>query len=413
MSHANLDTDATPPVRLLSHPGLSLLLLSRGGSSLGYQMQAVAVGWQIYELTHRAFSLGLLGLAQFAPMVLLIFVAGHVADQFDRRRVAALCQCVEALGATVLAAGSLLHFLTPGLIYAVVALLGAARAFEGPCMQAMLPSLVPAALFPRAAALSSSMLQTCTIVGPSLGGLLYGLGAPVPYVVCTAMFLVAACMNGLVRMESPPRPARKVDLDAVFGGIRFIRANPDILGAISLDLFAVLLGGATALLPVYAHDILHAGPVALGLLRAAPAIGALAVSLVLARRPISGGAGRLMFAAVAVFGIATIVFGVSRSLPLSIGCLAVLGGADVVSVVVRSSLVQLRTPEEMRGRVSAVNMLFIGTSNQLGEFESGSLAALVGAVPAVVLGGVGTLLVTLLWMKLFPTLRRLDRLEAS
>ena len=413
MSQAGLDKIEAPPVRLLSHPGLALLLLSRGGSSLGYQMQAVAVGWQIYELTHRVFSLGLLGLAQFAPMVLLIFAAGHVADRFDRRRVAALCQCVEALGAAVLAAGSMLHFLTPGLIYAVVALLGAARAFEGPCMQAMLPSLVPAALFPRAAALSSSMLQTCTIVGPSLGGLLYGLGAPVPYIVCTVMFLVAAGMNGLVRMESPPRPARKVDLDAVFGGIRFIRANPDILGAISLDLFAVLLGGATALLPVYAHDILHAGPVALGLLRAAPAIGALAVSLVLARRPIGGNAGRLMFASVAVFGVATVVFGVSRSLPLSIGCLAVLGGADVVSVVIRSSLVQLRTPEEMRGRVSAVNMLFIGTSNQLGEFESGALAALVGAVPAVVLGGVGTLVVTLAWMRLFPTLRRLDRLEAS
>ena len=199
----------------------------------------------------------------------------------------------------------------------------------------------------------------------------------------------------------------------MFGGLRFIRANPDILGAISLDLFAVLLGGATALLPVYAHDILHAGPVALGLLRAAPAVGALGVSLVLARHPLGGRAGRTMFAAVAVFGAATILFGVSRSLPLSIACLAVLGGADVISVVVRSSLVQLRTPEEMRGRVSAVNMLFIGTSNQLGEFESGTLAALVGAMPAVVLGGVGTLLVTLLWMKLFPTLRRLDRLDAS
>lgn len=400
----------TPP--LFSHPGVFRLLLSRCGSALGYQMQAVAVGWQIYALTHRPLSLGLVGLAQFLPMVLLIFVAGHTADRFDRRRIAAICQVVEMLGAIGLAAGSVLHALTPALIYAVVALLGAARAFEGPCMQAMLPALVPASVFPRAAALASSLFQTVTIIGPSVGGLLYGLGAPLPYFICAGMFATAAICVSLVPRKAPP-PRGKVSLEAVFGGIVFIRARPAILGAISLDLFAVLLGGATALLPVYASDILHAGPFALGLLRAAPAIGALAISLLLARRPIRSRAGPLMFASVALFGVATIVFGLSRSLPLSIAALTVLGAADVVSVVVRSSLVQLQTPDEMRGRVSAVNMLFIGTSNQLGEFESGTLAALIGATPTVVLGGIGTLAVTLLWMGLFPTLRRLDRLEAQ
>ena len=406
--------DAAPPDRrrLLSYPGVSRLLFSRCGSAMGYQMQSVAIGWQIYALTHRALSLGLVGLAQFLPMVLLIFVAGHAADRFDRRRIAAICQIVEALGAACLAAGSLMHALTPGLIYAVVIVLGAARAFEGPCLQAMLPSLVPPASFSRLAALASSLFQTVTIVGPSVGGLLYGLGAPVPYEICAGLFAVAAICVSLVP-AGIRRPREVASLRAVFGGIAFIRARPQILGAISLDLFAVLLGGATALLPVYASDILHAGPIALGLLRAAPAVGALAISLLLARRPIRGRAGALMFAAVGLFGVATIVFGLSRWLPLSIAALTVLGAADVVSVVVRSSLVQLQTPDAMRGRVSAVNMLFIGTSNQLGEFESGTLAALIGAVPTVVLGGVGTLVVTLLWMGFFPTLRRLDRLEAT
>ena len=398
---------------LLSHPGLPQLLLSRTASSLGTQGQAVAVGWQIYALTHRPLSLGLVGLAQFLPMLLLIFAAGHVADRFDRRRVAAICQAVEMGAACGLATLSALHALTPALIYALVALLGAARAFEGPCTQALLPSLVPASLFPRAAALSSSLSQTVTILGPAVGGLLYGLGAPIPYAFSAGAFALAALCMSLVPRGAPMPPRGSVSLDAVFGGIVFIRERPEILGAISLDLFAVLLGGATALLPVYAHDILHAGPFGLGMLRAAPAVGALTISALLARRPIGRRAGARMFVAVALFGLATIVFGLSRSLPLSVASLVVLGGADVVSVVVRSSLVQLRTPDAMRGRVSAVNLLFIGTSNQLGEFESGTLAALVGAVPAVVLGGVGTLLVALLWMGLFPTLRRLDRLDAQ
>ncbi|MGI4746880.1 MAG: MFS transporter, partial [Janthinobacterium lividum] len=291
-----------------------------------------------------------------------------------------------------------------------VALFGAAKAFEGPSLQAMLPSLVPASVFPKAAALSSSLFQMATIVGPSAGGLLYMAGPGKAYLVCTAMFVLAAIGMSLVRLESPPRPRGPVTLASVFGGLAFIRSRPQLLGAISLDLFAVLLGGATALLPVYALDILHGSPFWLGVLRGSPAIGALVVSLLLARWPIRRHAGMLMFAAVFVFGLATIVFGISHWLPLSILAMAILGAADVVSVLVRSTLVQIGTPEDMRGRVSAVNLLFIVTSNQLGEFESGSVAALIGTTQAVVVGGVGTLVIAGLWMRWFPALRRLDRL---
>ena len=373
----------------------------------------MAIGWNAYQLTRSPLTLGLIGLAQFLPMLLLVFAGGQVADRFDRRRVVVICQGMEALCALGLLLGSMRHALTPGLLYGIVALLGAAKAFEGPCLQALLPSLVPPALFSRAAALSSSLFQCVAIGGPSVGGLLYMAGPGLAFGTCAAMFVLAALAMLAVRLEQPPRPRVPVTLTTVFGGLAFIRRRPSILGAISLDLFAVLLGGATALLPVYALDILHGNPFELGLLRAAPAIGALLISLLLTRRPIRGHAGPIMFGAVAVFGIATIVFGLSRSLPLSIAALAVLGAADVVSVVIRSTLVQLGTPEAMRGRVSAVNLLFIGTSNQLGEFESGTLAAAVGTTPAVVLGGLGTLLVTAVWMRLFPSLRQLDRLEAK
>ena len=397
---------------LLRHRNLIGFLASRSFSSLAFQIQAVAIGWQAYAITRQPLTLGLIGLSQFLPMLLLVFVSGQVADRFDRRRVAMLCQAVEAGCALALAWGSWRHALTPGTLYAVVAVFGAAKAFEGPSLQALLPSLVPSSLFSRAAALSASLLQTATIAGPSIGGLLVLAGAPFAYLTCVALFLSALLTMSLVRLERPPTPRGPVSLASVFGGLDFIRRRPTILGAISLDLFAVLLGGATALLPVYALDILHGSPLALGLLRASPAIGALSMSLLLTRRPITGHAGPLMFAAVAIFGVATIVFGVSRSLPVSIAALAVLGAADVISVVVRSTLVQLGTPDEMRGRVSAVNTLFIVTSNQLGEFESGGLAWLLGSAPAaVVAGGVGTLLVAGLWIRLFPGLARLDRLE--
>ena len=399
-----------PTGQLLRLPGVLALIGGRTFSSLALQMQAVALGWQLYAMTGRVFSLGLLGLAQFLPVVCLVFVAGHVVDRGDRRRIAAICQAISATIAATLAVLSARHALTAPIIYVLVTALGASRAFEGPSLQALLPSLVPAPLFPRAAALMASVFQSATILGPSLGGLLYGLGPDFAYGTCACAFFCAS----MATFRIPPArvPAReKPTLASFFGGITFIRGRPDILGAISLDLFAVLLGGATALLPVYARDILHAGPLGLGFLRAAPAVGALCVSLVLSRRPMRRHLGRRMFLAVAVFGIGTIVFGLSRSVPLSVTALAVLGGADVVSVVIRSTLVQTRTPDQMRGRVAAVNLLFIGTSNQLGEFESGTLAALVGAVPAVVIGGVGTLAVGGIWMTLFPGLRRLDRLE--
>jgi MFS family permease len=399
--------------RLLTQPGLMPLIGGRTLSSLASQMQAVAVGWQIYTLTGSAFSLGLVGLAQFLPVVLLGMVAGNLVDRADRRLIAAICQAIAGLAALALTVAVATRHLTPAMIYGLVIVVGAAKAFEGPSLQALLPALVPAKIFPRATALSASSFQTATILGPSLGGVLYGLGPGAVYAACAGIFLCAATATFNIPAIRRKAALEPPSLKSFFGGLIFIRQRPDILGAISLDLFAVLLGGATALLPIFAHDLLKAGPIGLGLLRAAPGLGAIGVSAWLARHPLHANLGRRMFAAVAVFGIATILFGVSRSLPLSVALLAVLGGADVVSVVIRSTLVQMRTPDEMRGRVAAVNMLFIGSSNQLGEFESGTLAALIGAVPAVVLGGIGTLAVAGLWMALFPALRRLNTIEAA
>ena len=295
-------------------------------------------------------------------------------------------------------------------IFAVVAVIGAARAFERPASQALMPTLVPAALVPKAVAWATGAFQTASIAGPALGGILYAFGPPVSYAAAGALALVGAGLMAAMRQRGDGRTREPATLQSIFAGIGFIRGHAVILGSISLDLFAVLLGGATALLPAFARDILGVGVWGLGALRSAPALGSMAVSVYLARRPLERNAGRKMFTAVLLFGLATVVFGLSRSFSLSFLALVVLGGADVVSVVVRSSLVQLRTPDGMRGRVSAVNALFIGTSNQLGEFESGVTAALFGTVPATVLGGVGTIAVAFLWMRLFPELRRFDRM---
>ncbi|NHN83628.1 MFS transporter [Acetobacter musti] len=396
---------------LLRQPGLLAFLIGRNVAAFSSQVQAVAVGWQMYALTHSAAALGFVGLMQFLPMVALIFPAGHVADQFNRRRVVMTCQMIETCSAVVMAIASFEHVLGPWGIYAMVMLFGACRAFEMPAQQTFLPSLVPATLFPKAAALSSSIFQVASIAGPSLGGVLYGLGAGTCYALCAAGFGTAATATCMMQLQFAARARQPMTLESVFGGIAFLRRKAAMLGAISLDLFAVLLGGATALLPLYADAILHAGPVGLGLLRAGPAIGAVIMATLLTRWPLNRHAGRFMFLSVAIFGVATIVFGLSRSIALSVFALMVLGAADVVSVMVRGALVQLGTPDEMRGRVSAVNMLFIGSSNQLGEFESGMLASTIGAIPAVVLGGVGTLIVTVLWMRFFPGLRDLDRLD--
>ena len=389
-----------------------LFWFARVAAMVAHQMLAVGVGWQVYALTGSALDLGLVGLAQFIPSFVLMLVAGHVADRFDRRRVLQACMIVEALAAAGLALGSFQGWISVRAIFMLIFVVGAARAFQMPAMAALLPSLVPRALFPRAIASNSAATQAAIIAGPALGGFIYVAGPAAVYATSVALFLLTGLMVHLIRPERAQARTEAVGLDSIFAGIRFIRSHPAVLGAISLDLFAVLLGGATALLPVYARDILDTGPWGLGLLRSSTAVGALAMALYLARHPLSRHAGRRMFAAVALFGIGTIIFGVSRSFVLSLGALAVLGAADMVSVVVRSSLVQLQTPDAMRGRVSAVNALFIGTSNQLGEFESGVTAAWFGVVPSVVIGGLGTLAVVALWMRWFPDLVRVDRLDA-
>jgi len=415
--HDDLSMTATlapesEPALLIHHPSFRLFWLASVASTIALQMQIVAVGWQIYQLTNSPFDLGIVGLVQFIPSLFLVFVVGHVADRYNRRQVARISILVEAIAAGLLAAGSIGGWLSKEVIFAIVFFIGAGRAFSKPTLSALLPTLVSPQMLPRAVAGSASATQVAIIVGPAVGGFLYVAGPATVYATSCLMFLTCCVLLSLIRIKTDVAPAKRENatLKSVFAGIAYIRSKPAIFGAISLDLFAVLLGGATALLPVYAHDILHTNSVGLGLLRSAPAVGALSVALFLARHPLKGRIGRTMFIAVAIFGVATIVFGLSRFFLLSLLALAVLGASDMISVVVRSSFVQLETPDAMRGRVSAVNSVFIGTSNQLGEFESGLTAALFGTVPAVLLGGVGTLIVVALWIRLFPQLYQVDRL---
>ena len=399
---------------VMRHRPFRLFWLSRSLATLSFQALAVAVAWQIYSLSGRAMDLAYVGLAQFLPMLLLTLPAGQLADRFDRRWIIACCQAVAALGALGLGLGNLLG--TPGrlAIYATIALIVAARAVEAPTLAAMLPSLVPRALVPQASAWSASANQTAQICGPALGGLMLGFGGEVVFGLACCGLLAAAACAALIppgRPQDTLLPREPVSLASVLSGIGFVRRHGIVLGSISLDLFATLLGATVALLPIFARDILGTGPWGLGLLRAAPAMGALAMSLVLANRPLRPPVGRTLFLALFAFGLGTCVFALSKSLVLSVLALAVVGAADVVSVVIRFSLVQLNTPDEMRGRVSAVNSLFIGTSNQLGEFRAGLAAALFGAVPAALLGGLATVAIAGLWMRLFPALRRLHRLD--
>ena len=413
---------ATPPPApasadtwaLLRHRPFAFYLGARGFSEFSYQIAAVAVAWQIYALTGSAFDLGLAGLLEFLPTALFIFVAGHAADRFERRRVVQLCQFVSGLTLALLAWGTFSGWLTLPQIFAAVIVLGTAGAFESPALSALLPAVAPSGMLQRATALSTGTFQVAMISGPAVGGFAYALSPAFPYALGAALSILAALLNGALRIapvaledKEPPT------FSSIFAGVSFVRANPAILGTISLDLFAVLLGGATALLPIYARDILHTGPEGLGVLRAAPAVGALLMSAVLARHALTRRVGMRMFQAVIVFGLATVVFAVSRSMWLSIVALAVLGAADTVSMVIRISLVQLATPNSMRGRVGAVNYLFVNASNQLGAFESGTLAGFVGAMPAALIGGIGTVLIALLWMRLFPTLRDVERLEGE
>jgi MFS family permease len=377
-------------------------------ATLALHMQTVAIGWQLYALTGSALDLGLVGLVQFVPTVALTLVVGQVADRFDRRLVVVTCEVAQAAGTVALALGSLGGWLQRDGILTIVAVIGAARAFENPARAALLPQLVPLALVPRAIASVTSAGQMARIVGPAVGGVLYALGPTTVYGTVAALYVLGAALVALVRTAESTHARPPMTSDSLFSGIAFIVRERVLLGLLSLDLFAVLLGGATALLPIYARDILGTGPWGLGLLRAAPACGALVMSVVLTRRPVGRHAGPILLAGVVVFGLATVVFGVSTALPLSLAALAVLGAADLLSVVIRHSLVQMRTPDAMRGRVSAAHSLTTGTSNQLGEFESGLLAALFGPVPAVLIGGIGTIVVAAVWTQRFPELRRFD-----
>ncbi|MGE0285904.1 MAG: MFS transporter [Bradyrhizobium sp.] len=396
---------------LLRDGSFLFFLLSRSLSRFSSQIVAVVIGWQIYEITGSAFDLGMVGLVQFLPTALLVFVAGHAADRFERKRVVQLCQLAEALTAAALAASTYAGWLDATQIYVATFIIGIAGAFESPATAALLPLIAPKGSLQRATAISSGAAQVATITGPAIGGLAYVFAPSLPYSIIVAFWLAGAVLTGFLRPVRQAAPKKEVAGDDLYAGVRFIRSNPAILGTISLDLFAVLLGGVVALLPIYARDILQTGPLGLGILRAAPAVGALVMTVVLARHTINRRVGLRMFQAVIVFGAATVVFALSQWMWLSVLALAVLGAADTVSVVIRFSLVQLATPDEMRGRVGAVNFLFINASNQLGQFESGVTAALFGAVPAAVLGGVGTIAIALLWMKLFPSLRKVEQLE--
>jgi MFS family permease len=376
-------------------------------------MQGVAVGWQLYDLTANPVDLGLVGLVQFIPVLFLILITGQVVDRHDRRIVLALAQGVEAAGALALALATLLGVIDARVIFATVFVLGAARAFDMTAQQTMLPGVVPAAMLPRAVAVVASSNQAATIAGPALGGVLYIAGPSVVYITCCTLSLAATLLVLSVRVEQATARREPFSMAVLFAGVGFIRENPIVLGALSLDLFAVLLGGATALLPIFARDVFAVGPWGLGILRAAPAVGALAISVVLMRAPLRNHVGRAMFAAVAAFGVATIVFAWSTSLALTLVALAVLGAADMFSVVIRQTLVQVETPDAMRGRVSAVNTLFVGTANRLGDFRAGLMAAWLGAVPAVLIGGVGILVVLVACAKVFPALYRVERLSST
>ena len=396
---------------LLTQRSFLFFLLSRSLSRFSSQIAAVAIGWQVYDLTGSAFVLGMVGLVQFLPTALLVFVAGQAADRYERKRVLQVCQFAEAITALFLAWGAYTGTLTVAEIFVATFVLGTAGAFESPATAALLPLIAPTGSLQRATALSSGSAQIATITGPAVGGLAYAVSPGLPYGIMLAFWLCGVVFAGAIELL---RPAEAKDPEApndVFAGVRFIRSNPAILGTISLDLFAVLFGGVVALLPIYARDILQTGPLGLGILRAAPAVGALLTTAVLAQHAISRRVGLRMFQAVIVFGAATVVFAVSQWMWLSVLALAILGAADTVSVVIRFSLVQLATPDEMRGRVGAVNFLFINASNQLGQFESGVTAALFGAMPAAAFGGLATIAIALLWMKLFPTLRDVERLE--
>jgi MFS family permease len=401
------------PDSLLRQRSFVLFWCARVAATMANQMLAVAIGWQLYDLTGSALNLGLVGLVQFVPVVPLSLFVGHVADRYDRRLVVRTCQIVECLSVAGLALASGRAWLDVSTIFAAVFAVATARTFELPTMHAMVPNLVPQPLFARAVAGSTSANQLAVIVGPALGGVLYAAGPTTVYSICAGCFLLASVLVTLIPRQPAPAERSAPRLDSLLAGIAFIRERPALRGVILLDLFAVILGGATALLPVYARDILQTGPWGLGLLRLGPAAGALLASLVLTHYPLRRMVGRIMFAAVIAFGLATMGFAVSTTLAVALGALMTLGAADSVSVVIRFALVQTETPDALRGRVSAVNYAFVGASNTLGDFRAGLMGDWLGAVPAVLIGGFGTVLTALLCMRLFPSLLRVESLESK
>jgi MFS family permease len=399
----------TGRLAVLRNRNVSFYLSSRFLGTLAVQMQSVAIGWQVYQITHSLFDLGLIGLAQFAPFLLLILWAGHVADTHNRRKIILACMSTQLLCSLLLVAFTLSGSTTVWPVYAVLVLFGSARAFMQPASQAVLRNLVSTQDFSQAVALSSSTFQVSVIVGPVLGGLLYVFGPNVVYAVSSTLLVVAVLLMAGTKSAPQARNKAPVSWHTLLEGLRFVWSRPIVLGAISLDLFAVLFGGATALLPAYAHDVLQAGPTSLGLLRTAPGAGATICSIALAFWPITRKIGAWMFGGVALFGAATVTMGLTTSFYVALAALFLLGAGDMISVYIRHLLVQYETPDEIRGRVSAVNAVFIGASNELGEFESGLTASWFGLVRAIVFGGVATLVVTGTWMKLFPVLSRMDR----
>jgi MFS family permease len=408
--------DSSRPVSLLRHPAYVRFLYVRIAASVAQQAQVVAVGWQMYELTNSPFHLGLIGLVQFIPAVGLFVFTGHVADHYDRRWVAAMAQTIEAAAVAGLAFANATNTLAPGLLLTMAFVVGTGRAFEQPSLQSVLPNIVPSELLARAIAGSSSASQTAVIAGPALGGMLVEISPTLVFTVCALLWLSAAVvMLGIAMKAEPPeaKPAERAprDLKTLFGGLTFIMHRKAVLGAILLDLFAVVLGNPTAVLPIFARDIYLAGPLAFGVLRAAPAAGAIATALILARWPISDRIGRIMFATVTVYGVATILFALAPDFGLALAALAVVGAADTISVVIRQTMVQLRTPDHMRGRVYAVNSMVTNTSNQLGIFRAGTAAAAFGTVPSVLIGGISTIAIVLISTKIFRELYDADRYQ--
>ena len=397
------------------YPSFRYFMTARFLITASSEMQSVAIGWQVYNLTHSPLDLGLVGLAQFLPGILLFLVAGHTADRLPRLRILETCYAAFSVNSLLLLGITLHGLRSVWLVYAVMLLNGTIRAFNMPTGQAFLPQLVKPEHFSNAVAWSSSIFQAAQITGPLAGGLLYGLsGTPVPvYGGAAVIYLCGLLLISRIRVAVPQRPRGIASPGVVLEGLRYIWREKLILGAISLDLFAVLLGGAVALLPIYAKEILYVGTAGLGILRAAPGVGAILMAVLVAHRPLTRRAGVTMLACVAGFGVCTVVFGLSRNLALSLAALVLLGAFDMVSVIIRHTVIQLGTPDEMRGRVSSVNMVFIGASNEVGQFESGITAQWFGTVPAVVLGGIGTLLVVVLWARFFPALRRVDRLPGA